>query len=106
MTQNRAFGRVIDEAPGPIQKGMRVAVYSVLIFQEFDRILFGGIMLVQRIYTQFAVFVAAAAPQLGVYIVLGKREGTGRVRARLPLILLYWLRHRVRGKQGELAVSV
>ena len=87
MPENRAFGRVIDEAPGPIQEGMRVAVCSVLIFQEFDRIFFGGIMLVQRIYTQFAVFIATAVPQFGVYIVLGKREGTGRVRARLPLIL-------------------
>ena len=85
---------------------MRVAVCSILIFQEFDRIFFGGIMLVQRIYTQFAVFIAAAVPQRGIYIVLGKREGTGRIHARLPLILLYWLRHRVRGKQGELAVSV
>ena len=106
MTQNRASGRIIDEAPGPIQEGMRVAVCSVLIFQEFDRIFFGGIMLVQRIYTQFAVFIAAAVPQRGINIVLGERERAGRVCARLFLILLYWLRHRVRGKQGKLAVSV
>ena len=80
-----------------------MTIYSVLIFQEFDRIFFGGIMLEQRVYTQFAIFIAAAAPQRGVDIVLGKRKGTGRIiYARLLVMQLY----RFRGEQGELAVGV